>query len=135
MISETLVTILVSAGGGTILAALVNALFNRRKLSAEATQIITQAAAGTVENVMKDNTALRARLAEVEAKILVLENAQAAADQRERAHLLSEERWIWHMGRWHRHSDRQAAQLRAANIDAEDPPPLWPDPITAADLK
>jgi hypothetical protein len=119
---------LVSAGFATIVVALLNAIFNRRKLSAEATEIITKAAAGTVENVVKDNEALRIRMQALEVKIDTLETGLELAERRERMHQLHEERWRYHMERWHRYVARLIGDLRAAGRrDIEDPPPMWPE--------
>jgi hypothetical protein len=133
---QLLVTALVSAGGATILVAIINAFFNRRKLSAEATQIITQAAAGTVENIMKDNAELRRELGEVKRQLEELREAQRLAEQLERAHALHEDRWRWHMERWHRYVARLLVELRAAGVrNIEEPPPPWPDLSPAGEMR
>lgn len=51
MNAEVLVAVLGAGGIGAILAALVTGLFSKRKLGAEATEIITKAAAGVVTNL------------------------------------------------------------------------------------
>lgn len=122
-----LLTLLVSTGAATIIVAFITAIFNRRKLSAEATQIITQAAAGTVENIMKDNAALRTELGQIKGELRTLTIAVAAADRRERAHAVIEERYRWHLDRWHRYCSRITDELRALGGRIEDPPPMWPD--------
>lgn len=122
------------AGVAAVVAAVINAFVNRRKLSAEATEIITKASAGVVENIMKDNAELRRELGEIKAEVNILRNAQHVADKRERVHLLSEERWQWHMGRWHRHCQRQADAIVTLGGRPETPPPLWPEAITSLDL-
>lgn len=48
MNSDTLVGLLGGGGVGVIIAAVIAGLFSRRKLGAEATQIITEAASGVV---------------------------------------------------------------------------------------
>lgn len=121
--------LLLGAGGATIIAAIVNAVFNRRKLSAEATQIITQAAAGTVENIMKDNASLRLELGEVKAKMIELTAIVELSEQRERHFTITEERYRWHMQQWHSYCTRLANRMRAAGLEVEDPPPLWLDPV------
>lgn len=129
MNGSTLLTILLSGGAATIIAAFINAFFNRRKLGAEATQIITQAAAGTVENVMKDNTALRARLASLETQMLNLQATIDLSEQQKRVHMITEERYRWHMQQWHAYASRQTDEIRRLGGKIEDPPPAWPDPI------
>ncbi len=128
-----ILTLLVSTGVATIIVAIIQAVFNRRKLSAEATQIITQAAAGTVENIMKDNATLRTQMGVLEGKLNTLTIAVAAADRRERAHAAIEERYRWHLDRWHRYCARITDELRALGGKIEDPPPMWPDLVIPVD--
>lgn len=51
---ELIVAILGAGGLGAILAAIVTGLFSKRKLGAEATEIITKAAAGVVTNLQAE---------------------------------------------------------------------------------
>lgn len=51
MTTEIIVAALASGGLGAILVAIVNGIFSKRKLGAEATEIITRAAAGVVESL------------------------------------------------------------------------------------
>lgn len=121
--------LLFSAGGAAIIVAMINAIQNRRKLSADAAQIISQAAAGTVENIMKDNAALREKQATMEAQIVRLTIAVEAAEKREKHTAVMEERYRWHLDRWHRYASRLADEMRAMGGTIEDPPPLWPEPM------
>ena len=59
MTVETVVAGAVAAGGASIFGAVVNGLWNRRKLGAEATEAITRAASGVVRDLETDNTRLR----------------------------------------------------------------------------
>ena len=53
--SAAVVAALLGAGGlGAIIAAIVTGLFSKRKLGAEATEIITKAAAGVVTNMQAE---------------------------------------------------------------------------------
>lgn len=53
--SATILAAVLGAGGlGAILAAIVTGLFSKRKLGAEATEIITKAAAGVVTNLQEE---------------------------------------------------------------------------------
>ena len=54
MTTQYLVAILGSLGIGAVLAAIVTGLFSRRKLSADAAEIITKAAAGVVTNMQAE---------------------------------------------------------------------------------
>lgn len=53
MSTEIIVAALASGGLGAILVAVINGIFTKRKLGAEATEIITRAAAGVVESLEK----------------------------------------------------------------------------------
>ena len=54
MSPELLVAILGAGGLGAIFAAIITGLFSKRKLGAEATEIITKAAAGVVTNLQAE---------------------------------------------------------------------------------
>lgn len=54
MSAEVIVAVLGAGGLGAILAAVVTGLFSKRKLGAEATEIITKAAAGVVTNLQAE---------------------------------------------------------------------------------
>lgn len=120
---------LLSAGGTTILAAIVNAIGNRRKLSAEATQIITQAAAGTVENVMKDNESLRQKVDRLETALNKMQGIIELSEQRERINMITEERYRWHMQQWHRYAAALASEVERLGGRIGEPPPDWPEPV------
>jgi len=124
-----LVGVLAAAGVGGIIVAIINAVVNRRKLGAEATQILTTAAGGIVERLDKDNTGLREQLDTLRKELSTLKAAQELADRRERAAEMVNERWQWHMERWHRYSSRLADELRALGGSIENPPPMWPEPL------
>jgi hypothetical protein len=51
---EVIVAVLGAGGLGAIFAAIVTGLFSKRKLGAEATEIITKAAAGVVTNLQAE---------------------------------------------------------------------------------
>lgn len=122
------INLVAAMGAGGVIAAIINAVFNRRKLSAEATEIITKAAAGTVANVVNDNTTLRARVDKLEAQVTTLLAASALHEKRERHWQHSEERYRWHLERWQRYAHSLLALLQSNNITvAEDEPSLYPD--------
>jgi hypothetical protein len=122
------INLIAAAGGGGVIAAIANALINRRKLSAEATEIITKAAAGTVANVVSDNTALRARLEKVESEVALLKETGRIHEQRERAWQQHEERYRWHLERWSRYANALLALLLSRGVTvAEEQPTLYPD--------
>lgn len=129
MSQELLLAILGSAGFTAIIGAVINAIFNRRKLSAEATQIITQAAAGTVENVMKDNESLRAKVDKLEAAMTKMQGVIELSEQRERINMITEERYRWHMQQWHRYAATLAGEVERLGGRVGQPPPDWPEPV------
>lgn len=122
--------ILLSAGGATVIAAIINAVMNRRKLGAEATEIITKAAGLQVENVMKDNTELRTKVARLEKTVDQHEHTIEVAERRERHHLIEDERWRWHMQRWHDWGETVSTLLESCTNRPPPPtPPSWPEPL------
>ena len=129
MSQELVLAILGSAGFTAIIGAVVNAIFNRRKLSAEATQIITQAAAGTVENVMKDNAELRLKIDKLEIALNKMQGVVELSEQRERINMITEERYRWHMQQWHRYAATLADEIRRLGGHVGDSPPDWPEPV------
>lgn len=114
-----------SFGAATILLAVVNAWINRRKLGAEATKFISDAAAGTVREAREDNARLREENRELRARMTAMEDREE-----EREYELEIEREDW----------RRVLQLHAAwdalaiervsgrepPIDLPDAPPLTP---------
>lgn len=66
MSPDVIIQLLVATGVASVIGAAVNGYINRRKLSAEATQIITQAASGVVARLEVENTRLVARVAALE---------------------------------------------------------------------
>lgn len=129
MSGSELAIALMAAGGATIIGAILNAFFNRRKLSAEATQIITQAAAGTVENVMKDNNSLRQEVDGLKTAVARLTAIVELSEQRERIHTITEERYRWHMQQWHRYAASLSVEIRRLGGEPGSPPPEWPEPV------
>ena len=106
-----------SFGAAGVLLAVVNGLFSKRKLSAEATKIITDAASGTLKDVRDENTRLLGRQATLEARVDAVEkeNRVQAEHQRQTDALI-----VVH-GEW----DRQAYYAaRNKGINLPEPPPL-----------
>lgn len=111
-------------GIGGILLALVNGLFTKRKLSAEATKIITDAASGVVQNlrdenarVIASNTVLGVKVAELTVKV---EHQQVQIEQGQRIQRVQSEALAVHAF-W----DQQAVSICAEQgINLPAPPPL-----------
>lgn len=108
---------LTSLGVAGVLVALVNGLFGKRKLSAEATKVITEAASGTLKDMRDENTRLVARQVTTEARLDTAERriTEQAEHQRKTDALI-----VVH-GEW----DRQAFYAaRSKGITLPEPPPL-----------
>lgn len=135
---DLLVQLLGAAAVSAVLGAIVNGIINRRKLGAEATQIISDAAASTVKNVQSDNASLREELRGVRTEL----------DEMKEAMRHREAEW-----RQERESQQAVLQVHAAYdslmvqrlrecstgshlalTDIGDPPPLYPPAILRADL-
>lgn len=115
----TVVQWLSSLGIGAVIATIIGGLITRRKLSAEATKIITDAAAGVVTTMRADRDEDREEI-----RALKAENRAQATELREQGRVL-EVHSTW---------DRQAydaLQLQGINLPA--PPPLYvaPNPTPA----
>jgi ABC-type branched-subunit amino acid transport system permease subunit len=105
------------AGVAAVLAAIVSGLFSKRKLSAEATKIITDAASGVVQNLSSELTRVTAQNATQAAQIARVEAEQAQAREHQRA---TDQALALHAF-W----DSQARDtLRANGIELPEPPPL-----------
>jgi hypothetical protein len=106
-----------SFGVAGVLLAVVNGLFGKRKLSAEATKIITDAASGTLKDVRDENVRLLARTATLESRVTAVEHE----NQQQARHLRQTDALIVVHGEW----DRQAFYAaRNKGIDLPEPPPL-----------
>ena len=116
MESDVIVQLLGSAVLAAIAGAIINGIINRRKLGAEATEIITKAASGVVERleaersrIANDNVVLRERVAALEAR-----------EEADRAVLQLHAAW-----------DHLAVQkLAELGIELPAPPPLSPPPLS-----
>lgn len=96
---------------GAIVVALVNGVFNRRKLSAEATQIITDAAGSLVQRLESDVVTLRQETARLQRESNQSQAAQRRTDERLAIH-----------AQW----DRQAtAEAERQGFHLPPPPPLF----------
>jgi hypothetical protein len=62
--TEVIIAALGAGGFGAIIAAIVTGLFSKRKLGAEATEIITKAAAGVVKDLNSELGRVRAEAAQ-----------------------------------------------------------------------
>lgn len=91
-----------------VLAAVVNAFVNKRKLSADATKVITEAAAGVVQDMRADNAEIRA-----ERQALVADVRQLRTEVREQNALIAV----------HAFWDQQVVDAAEAQGMALPPPP------------
>jgi len=77
MNADLAVAVLTSAGVCAIVSALIGGLFSRRKMSAEATSIITTAAGSLVGQVQADNAELRTENKELKVEVAQLRSEVA----------------------------------------------------------
>lgn len=104
------VTILAAVLGSGIFAAVINAVAGRRKLGADATKVITEAAGGVVERLENENERLSNRVTLLERQVTDL----TERDRIQRDLLLVHAGW-----------DHLAIeQLRLASRSIGDAPPL-----------
>lgn len=104
------VTILAAILGSGIFAAIVNAVAGRRKLGADATKVITEAAGGVVERLENENERLSLRVSNLEGEV----NDLKERDRIQRDLLLVHAGW-----------DHLAIdQLRLAGLTIGSAPPL-----------
>lgn len=132
MTAAAVLQALASVGAATVLATVINGVLNRKKLGAETTKIITDAASGVVANLEKDNDRLRRSEERVR---LMLGDCEARLDDLEHA----QAEWETERAEWLRVLELHAAwdhmaitKLREVvpPIDMPDPPPLTP-PVRA----
>lgn len=108
---------LVGLGVGSVLVALLNGLFSKRKLSAEATKIITEAASDVVEiqkaelaRVLASNTVLTGQIAAQQIQLEEVQRVVRATSEALAIHA------FW---------DSQAVDIaREHGIELPPPPPL-----------
>lgn len=105
-----------SAAVASVVVAIVMGLFSKRKLSAEATDIITKAATGVVERLESENVRQGAQLAAQQAQVVEIQRVQRLQGEALAIHA------AW---------DRQTVRVaRDAGIELPDPPPLHPESNT-----
>lgn len=110
MEGNTWVTVLAAVLGSGIFATVINAVAGRRKLGADATKVITEAAGGVVERLEAENERLSVRVS-------ILEQQVGDLKERER---VQRDLLLVHAGWDHLAID----QLRLNGIQFGDAPPL-----------
>lgn len=111
---EYLPAIIGSSGVTALLVAVVSAVMNRRKIKAEATSILTEAAGGIVKILQEDNARLRAAAARSDLRQMRRDRAERERDEKFRQQL-------------HQHHDYDVmlvTKLREAGIQVDNPPRL-----------
>lgn len=124
----TVLQLLFSAGVTTVVVTVINGFLQRRKMGADTTKIITDAASGVVARIESDNDRLRTEAVTHRTREDSLDSRIDALE----AHIerLVEERFAW-VKLLRAHSDWDdtvVAQIRKAlpGIAIPDPPPLIP---------
>lgn len=123
-----LIQLLGSISGAGVVTAVVSAIINRRKMSADVTEVIQKAAGTAVERVEGDNARLRLELKELKAEHNVETESLRGANQdlwakareaeQENAMLIDAVR------DQRAYAVRLAGRLRELGVDVEDPPSL-----------
>ena len=133
MNGAALLQILVSAGFATVVVAVINAVITRRKLGAEATKIITDAASGVVANIEKDNERLRSNDLKKTKRIAALETRVDDLEDEQRGWEREREDWLRVLQMHVAWDTLAVAKLRelAPDFSLPDPPPLTP-PVRGA---
>lgn len=114
--SATLIAVIGAVG--VLAGAIVTGIFNKRKLTADASKIITDAAAGVVELLRGENTRVLAEVAQVRQEVVSVrqENEVMRADAVQ-LHEIAAVHASW---------DRQAFdELAKHGINLPTPPPLF----------
>lgn len=131
MDGQAVIQLLGAVGGAGAVTAIVNAVFNRRKMSADVVKTINEAAGGIVERVEADNTRLRAenqlmdsRFDEIQAKAREAEQRAWRAEQR--AHKLAEA-----LIAYVSYAGRQTDVIRSLGGVIDDPPGVPDELLTA----
>lgn len=120
-----LLGVLTLLGSGTV-AAVVAGLFGRRKISAEATEIVTRAAGAQVERLSRELQDVRAELGRERDARSALERK---VDSMERREGVARDLMVVHAGWDYRASDVLRRYLTAEQLEDEQllpPPPLYP---------
>lgn len=124
---ELIVAILGAGGMGAIIAAIVTGLFSKRKLGAEATDIITKAAAGVVTNLQSEiDRQVHARQEDAASHAALVERLIASHNRE-----MSEVRRVLQL---HVAWDALAiARLADLGVNLPPAPPLLPPTFVSAD--
>lgn len=113
MDGAAIVQLIGSIGGAGVIAAVINGIINRRKLSADATEVINRAATDAVARVEGDNKRLREELAGKETRIVQLEHDKEVFRRA--------------LQRYFDYAQRVANAVQALGGDIEPPPPMSSD--------
>lgn len=117
---NNLVLVLASSGFGAIAAAIVTGIFSKKKLGAEATKIITDAAAGVVQTLNAEVLRLQTRVTEVtdKAEKDIRAMAQAHVSERNEWRRVLQLHVAW--------DSIAIAEVSKMGVDLPPAPPLLP---------
>lgn len=108
--------------GGSVLAALLNAVFGRKKMSADVAARLNEAAGGLVERVEDDNERLRKENKALEEEVHKATATARTADERAYRAERRSERLAEVLRDYVAYAARQTVALRAVGGVIEDPP-------------
>lgn len=129
MTSAVLLQVLGSVLGSTVLVSLLTAYISRRKLGAEATEIITQAATGVLEQFKADNVRLREENRTLDAKIDTIEDRVYELERMERSYrqdMVAVRETAQHHAAWDFAMITRLEELGVPREEVRPPPPLLP---------
>lgn len=147
MDSQLLLQILLSATGAGVLGAIINGIINRKKLGAEATNIITQAATGVVDRLEKeierksgDLANARERIRQLEERVRVVEAREAShanecREERQRRfeEMLAIRETLQVHAAWDFRAIQRLEEFGMRKTDLRPPPPLLPPDLMLRD--
>lgn len=114
---------LLGAGGfAAVLVAVINAIFNRKKMSADVVKTINEAAGGVVERVEADNQRLRNENQELEDEVRQATKTARLADDRAYAAERRSARLAEVLREYVDYTRRQSEVIRELGGRIEDPP-------------
>lgn len=115
--AQVVLSLLGSSSVVAVATTVITAIFNKRKLGADATQIITQAAVGVVDTLKTENARLVARVDAVEVELSDARDKATAWYRTLQLHVA-----------WDHLSFQKLTELGVA--DWPEPPPVYPPTAT-----
>lgn len=127
MNGQAVIQLLGALGVAGVISAIINAFFGRKKMGADVSAKLNEAAGGIVERVESDNARLREENSKLDAKVdQGIEASRAAEDRAFRAERRGD-RLSEVLREYIAYSARQTAVIRSLGGTIEDPPEVPPE--------